>query len=95
MSKLTVIEDPKATWLDAYEAGATESIDLTLFDAASGDALNLHSSFAKFTSGDLDRSKEWVEVPLELQLLPSTADATAEGVSPIMATVANTNTKAY
>ena len=94
-AKLTVIEDPKAVWLDAYEAGAEESIDLTLYDVYSGDALNVHSSFARFTKGSLDRSKEWVEVPLELQLLPNSTDATAGGVSPVAITVANAHTTEY
>ena len=94
-AKLVVLEDPSATWLTAYENGELESIDLTLSDAASGFACNLHSTKAKFLSGDLDRSKEWVEVPLEVQLLPSEADALAGGVSPIVATVANARPTKY
>ncbi len=94
-SKIVVLEDPAATWLTAYENGEQVSIDLTLSDVESGFALNLHSSRAKFVSGDLDRSKEWVEVPLEIQTIPSEADALAGGVSPIIVTVANANTKAY
>ena len=88
-AKVTVLEDPEAIWLTAYENGELESIDLTLSDVESGYAVNLHSSKAKFVTGDLDRSKEWVEVPLEVQLIPSAADALAGGVSPIVATVAN------
>ncbi len=93
--KIVVLEDPAASWLTAYENGELESIDLTLSDVESGFALNLHSTKAKFLTGDLDRSKEWVEVPLEVQLLPSSTDALAGGVSPIVATVANSNTLAY
>jgi hypothetical protein len=90
-----VLDDPKATWLTAFQEGASESIDLTLSDVASGFAVNLHSSSAKFITGDLDRSKEYVEVPLELQLIPSATDALAGGVSPIIATVANAHTAVY
>lgn len=93
-SKITVLEDPSATWLTAYENGDTESIDITLSDVKSGFALNLHSTLAKFTSGELDRSKEWVEVPLDVQLIPSSTDALAGGVSPILATVANATAEA-
>ena len=94
-AKIVVLEDPKATWLTEYENGTLESIDLTLYDVASGFAANFHSTKAKFTGADLDRSKEWVEVPLEVQLLPSEADALAGGVSPIVVTVANNVPKTY
>ena len=94
-AKITVLEDPEATWLTAFENGELESIDFTLSDVESGFALNLHSSKAKFTQGSLDRSKEWVEVPLDVQLIPSEADALAGGVSPIVATIANAQTTAY
>lgn len=94
-AKVVVLDDPKATWLTAFQEGASESIDLTLSDVASGFAVNLHSSSAKFITGDLDRSKEYVEVPLELQLIPSPTDALAGGVSPIVATVANAHTLTY
>ena len=93
--KLTVLEDYSATWLTAFGAGTTESFDLTLSDVVSGYALNFHSTKSKFTSGDLDRSKEWVEVPLEAQLIPSSTDALAGGVSPILVTVANGTTTTY
>jgi hypothetical protein len=94
-AKVTVLEDRKALWLTAYENGELESIDLTLSDVKSGFALNLHSSSLKFIKGSLDRSKEWVEIPLEAQLIPSEADALAGGVSPIVATVANAVSTEY
>ena len=94
-SKIVVLEDPKATWLDAYENGETIELDMTLSDVQNGWTLNLHSTKGKFITGDLDRSKEWVEVPLETQLIPSAADALAGGVSPILATVGNAHPKAY
>jgi hypothetical protein len=49
----------------------------------------------KFATGDLDRSKEWVEVPLEFDPIPSSEDALAGGVSPIVCTVANATTTEY
>jgi len=64
-------------------------------DVASGYALNVHSSSALYKTGELDRGKEWVEVPIEFQLLPTTTDALAGGVSPVIATVANSTTTAY
>jgi hypothetical protein len=94
-SKIVVLENPEATWISAYEKGELESIDLTISDVQNGWALNLHSSKAKFTTAELDRSKEWVEVPLDMQLIPSSTDALAGGVSPIKATVANAKTTEY
>jgi len=94
-AKVVVLENPEATWLNAYLEGTLESIDLTLADVQNGYAMNLHSTKCKFTTGELDRSKEWVEVPLELQLIPSSTDALAGGVSPIKITCANAVTTEY
>ena len=94
-SKITVLDDSAATWLDTFLAATYVSVDFTLFDVKSGFALNLHSSKARLMTGELDRSKEWVEVPLDVQLLPSSTDALAGGVSPIVATVANSMTSSY
>lgn len=94
-AKITVLEDPKATWLTAYQNGEQLSLDLTLSDVSSGFALNVHSTKAKFLTGDLDRSKEWIEVPLEAQLIPSATDALAGGVSPVVVTVANSHVAEY
>lgn len=94
-AKITVLQDSASTWLNAYQTGATETIDFTLADIKSGFTLHLHSSRAKFTTGEIDRSKEWVEVPLELTLIPSATDALAGGVSPVLATCANATTTPY
>jgi hypothetical protein len=94
-ASFTVLEDPNSTWLNAYENGTPETVDFTLYDVKNGYALNLHTTNAKFTKGSLDRSKQWVEVPLEMQLLPTTTDALAGGVSPIVATLANAVTGTY
>lgn len=93
--KITVLEDRKATWLSAYEEGLTEAIDLTLCDVKNGYALNVHTTEAKFVKGELDRSKEWVEVPLEFKPIPSATDALSGGVSPVVCSVANATTAEY
>lgn len=94
-AKFTVLEDFNATWLTAFEEGSTETVDLTVYDVQSGWAINVHSSKAKIISGELDRSKEWLEVPLEMTLLPNTTDVTAGGVSPLTITVGNAHASAY
>lgn len=94
-AKITVLENTSATWLTAYEEGATETVDMILSDVKSGYAVEFHSTASKFTSGELDRSKEWVEVPLEIQCLPTSTDALAGGVSPIKITIANGTTTEY
>jgi hypothetical protein len=95
--KVTVIDDPSATWLTAYEDGDTETIDFTLTDVKSGYAVNYHSTRSKFITGSLDRSSndEWVKVPLDLTLIPSATDALDGGVSPVVITVANAQTSTY
>lgn len=93
--KITVLERANAPELTDYENGATKSFDFAISDRTSGNVLHIHSSVAKYTSGKLDRSKEWVEVPLEVQPLPSAADATAGGVSPVLVTLANSQTASY
>jgi hypothetical protein len=93
--KLTVLASPTEPELATYEAGTVTSLDLTLTDTSSGFAINFHSTKAKFLTGAIDRSKEWAEVPLDVQLLPSTTDALAGGVSPIKITVANAQTGSY
>lgn len=93
--KLTVLEDQEATWLSAYQEGTPISIDLTLSDVETGYAVNFHTSRSKFITGEVDRSKEYVEVPLEFQPIPTTEDALAGGVSPIAITVANASPTAF
>lgn len=94
-AKFSVLDDVDATWLTAYTDGLDLPMDLTIADVRSGWAMKFHSSRAKFTTGSLDRSKEWVEVPLDMTLIPSSSDATAGGVSPVSVQVANAQTTAY
>lgn len=93
--KMTVVETSGAPQITQYLAGSKQSFDLTMYELSTGYALNLHSSNVMWKTAEVDRSKEWVEVPLEFQLLPSAADALAGGVSPIIATVANAQTTSY
>lgn len=94
--KLTVIEQSGAPELSAYLAGTKESIDFTIYDVSSGYALDLHSSKAIFTTGEIERGANGeVKASLDFTLLPTATDATAGGVSPMTATVANGQTTAY
>ena len=93
--KITVLEDMASTWLNVFENGTQETMDLTVYDVQSGWCINFHNSKAKFTTGELDRSKEWLEVPLDVALLPNSTDALAGGVSPIEITVANAVATTY
>jgi hypothetical protein len=93
--KITVVEQSGAPQLTEYLNGDVQSLDFTLFDLTTGFALNLHSSKSSWKTGEIDRSKEYVEVPLDFQLLPSASDATAGGVSPVIATVANATATSY
>lgn len=93
--KITVVEPAGAPQLTQYEDGTTLTLDFTIYDIKSGYALNLHSTQAKFVTGDLTRSKEWVEADLTFDPLPSAADALAGGVSPVLVTCANGVTTAY
>lgn len=93
--KLTFVEQAGSPYLSTFQEGSSFSIDLTLYDLSTGDALNLHSSRAKYLTGDLNRGGQWVEAEMTFQLLPSSTDALAGGRSPIKITVANSVTTQY
>jgi hypothetical protein len=93
--KLTFVEQSGSPYLANYLNGTRQALDLTVSDFSAGTALNLHSTLAQYKTGELERTKEWVEVPVEFQLLPSAADALAGGKSPILCTVANAVTTTY
>ncbi len=96
MGKITVLLQNGSPELAAYEAGTVQAFDFTVYDMTNGNALNIHSTSAQFSAtGGIDRSKEWVEVPLDVQLLPSSTDAQSGGVAPVIFTVANAVTGAY
>lgn len=93
--KFTLVEQSGSPYLSSYLNDVPQSIDVTIFDVQSGFALNIHSSKAKFVTGEIDRGKEYVDVPITVQFLPSSTDALAGGISPLVLTVANTVTTAY
>ncbi len=93
--KITVVETSGAPQIAQYLAGSTEVFDFWIADNKTGYAMNIHSSNCMWKTADVDRSKDWVEVPLEFQMLPSSTDATAGGVSPVTITIANATTTSY
>lgn len=93
--KLTVVEQSTAPELTQFEAGAAFTLDVFIYDKQSGDAMYIHSSKCRFKTGEIDRSKSWVEAPLTLDLLPTSTDAAAGGVSPLKMMFGNTQTTAY
>ena len=93
--KMTVVESSGSPYLTQYLNGVQESFEFTLNDLKNGFALDILATVAEFKTGALMRTKEWVEVELEFECIPSTTDATAGGVSPVLCTVANSTTAAY
>ncbi len=94
-AKVTVVEQSGAPQLVQFQNGDQFSVDITMFDLTNGFAMNLHSSNAMWKTGELTRGKEEVTAQLECQMLPTTNDALAGGVSPIIATVANSQATSY
>lgn len=94
-AKLTLVEQSGSPYLADYLNGTKQSLDVIVFDQTTGDMIDIHSTNALFITGELDRSKEWVEVQVEVQLLPSASDALAGGKSPVLITVGNSVTTAY
>jgi hypothetical protein len=93
--KLTFVEQSGSPYLGDYENGTKQALDFTIFDPQ-GNALNIHTSKGLFTTGALDRNAgEWVTVPVDVQMLPTSTDATAGSTSPVKITVANAVTTAY
>ena len=95
--KFTFVEQANSPELNNFLDAIRQSFDFTLFDQKTGSLLNIHASNGQFKTGEIDRSKEYVTVPVEFELLPSAADslAGAGGVSPCVITVANAVNTAY
>ena len=83
--------------LNRFLDAIRQSFDFTIFDQKTGSVLNIHASNGQFKTGEIDRSKEYVTVPVEFELLPSTDDqlGSAGGVGPVVVTVANAVDTAY
>ena len=94
-AKITVIEQSGAPELTQYIAGTQESFSFSFADRKSGYGARFQSSNAIFKSGELVRGKEWVESTLDLICLPTAADATAGGVSPINVSIGNAQTTTF
>jgi hypothetical protein len=95
--KLTFLEQSGSPQLAEFIAGTVGAYDFTFYDTRTGYIFNAHSTKAAFKTGDLDRSKEWVEVSLTVQLLPSATDSTAGGGgrSPVKVSIGNATTSKY
>ena len=95
--KLTFVEQVKSPQLNAFLSGTRQAFDFTLFDQLAGSAMNIHASTGQYKTGEIDRSKEYVEVVVEFEMLPSATDSLsgAGGVSPCTVTVANSVNTAY
>lgn len=94
-NSFTVIEQANAPELTLYENGVNCAMTFTMYDVVNGYALQIQSSSAQFVTGELDRSKDYVEAKLTCDFLPTATDATAGGVSPVLVTVANSVATAY
>jgi hypothetical protein len=101
--KFTFVEQVGSPQLNAFLEATTIPLEMTVFDQVHGAALNIRCESLQYTTGELDRSKEWVEVVVDGTLLPTGTytgasgggDALAGGVSPTLITVANSVTTTY
>lgn len=93
--KFTLVELSSSPYLASFVNGTQQSLELSIFDVVSGDIMVISSAKAQLTSGSIDRSKEVVEIPIDVQFLPTASNATAGGKSPIQVMIANNVTTAY
>lgn len=93
--KFTFVEQSGAPQLAQYLSGVSQPVTLSVQDVSSGYSLRLHFSSAVYTTGEVDRSKAYAEVPLDVTPTPTAADATAGGVSPVTVSVGNSTITAY
>jgi hypothetical protein len=95
--KFTFVEQSGSPELNRFLDAIRQSFNFTIFDQKTGSVLNIEAHNGQFKTGEIDRSKEYVTVPVEFELLPSTDDqlSGAGGVGPCVITVANAVTTAY
>ena len=97
--KLTFIEQPGSPQLNNFLTAQRQVLDFSLFDMKTGWAFNVHASNAEFKTGEIDRTKEYVTVPVTYDQLPSTTDLIGgsgnTGVGPCIVTIANSTTASY
>lgn len=95
--KLTIKEQSGSPYLAKYLNGTQETFRMTLFDQSNGFVLDVSCSLTAYTTGEIDRGKEYVTVPLTFEPLPNATDTTSTsgGVSPIAITIANATSTPY
>jgi hypothetical protein len=107
--KFTFIEQPGSPQLNAFLNGTTTPVEVSVFDQLNGAVLNIRAEAMEYTTGEIDRSKEWVEVVVDGTLLPTTYNSaagvgnppaipytnTGPYVGPCVCTVANAVSGAY
>lgn len=93
--KMTIIEQNGSPQLTQFLTYTQQSLNWTTFNVRNGYAVEVNSTLSEFKTGEIDRGKNWIEVPLEFQLLPNATDALAGGASPLTITIANATTTAY
>jgi hypothetical protein len=93
--KTTVVETSGAAELTQYQNGTDNTFDFYVNDVTTGDIMRIHSSSVIYKTGELVRSKEYVEAELTFDFLPTATDAQAGGVSPILIQFGNSVTAAY
>lgn len=95
MGKLTIVEQSGSPIVTDAINGSAVALDMTWFDRLSGYALNVHFSQARLITPKLDRSKPYVTASCDIFGKPNSTDAVAGGLSPVTATVANTQATSY
>jgi hypothetical protein len=93
--KSTVVNTSGAPELTQYQNGTDNTFDLFINDVTTGFIMEIRSDSVIYKTGELVRSKEYVEVELSYDFLPTATDATAGGVSPLYVIVANNTSAAY
>ena len=81
-TKFTVVETSGAPELTQFQNGVNQTFDLFLSDVVNGYIMEIRSESMIYKTGELTRSKEYVQATLTGELLPTATDATAGGVSP-------------
>jgi hypothetical protein len=94
-NKFTAIVTAGNPLLTYFQNGTIFPVDFLLFDNYNGWGLDIHCSQSIFTACDVSRSKEWVEDDMTIDFLPSTTDAKAGGVSPLLISIGNNVTTPY
>lgn len=93
--KMTVVEQSGSPQLSAFIANTVQVLDFTWTEPVSLYTLNIHATTAKFKTAKVVRSKEWVEIELEGEMLPNSTDVVAGGLSPVKTATTNGQSAQY